>query len=668
MSIHDFLRDAVILLAASTAAVLACHKLRTPAVVGFLLTGMLIGPAGLALIPEVERVTLFAEIGVVFLLFTIGLEFSLERLKEIRRFFLVGGSLQSFLTIGAAAGIAIAAGMRPAPSIFLGFLLALSSTAIVLKLYADRRELDAPQGKLLIGVLLFQDFLIVPMIVLTPVLAGRVEASLQSVLLRFLISLAVVAGVFVLARYLMPKLLHLIVRTQVREVLVLGALLICLGMAWFTESLRFSLALGAFLAGIIISESEYSHQIVAEVVPFRDVFNSIFFISIGMLLDLGFAAERAGLIAGLALLIVGVKALAAAGAGAALGLSSRVALIGGLSLAQIGEFSFVLLQVGQQNGVLPTPFFQTFIAASVLTMMATPLLVAAAPWLAERIPRLRLAGLGQAASSELRDHVVIVGYGVNGRNLSRVLREASIPYRVIELNPELGRTARLSGEPLLYGDATRREILEHAGIRTARVVVFAISDLIAVRRSIRLARELHPGINIVVRTRAVAEIEGLQGCGANEVIAEEFETSIEIFTRVLRQYHVPSNIIRAQTRALRGEDYQMLRVPARDRQLSESLLRILAQGITDVYMLSPAHLRRAGDSIRALALRERTGATVIAVVRGQKSHTNPPPDLELQDGDCLVLVGSHGEIERAFDFLDHAAAEGEARPSLAEPA
>jgi CPA2 family monovalent cation:H+ antiporter-2 len=653
VTVHEFLRDAVVILAASTLVVLVSHKIRVPSVVGFLLTGVLIGPSGLGWIGEVERVEVFAEIGVVFLLFSIGLEFSLERLQEIRRIFFAGGSLQSVLTLAAGAAIALAAGFTPPRALFAGFLLVLSSTAIVLKLYADRRELDAPQGKLAIGILLFQDFLIVPMIVLTPVLAGAVEASAGQVALRFLLSLAVIGGVFLLARYLMPRLLHQIVRTQVREILVLGALVICLGMAWFTESLGFSLALGAFLAGIIISESEYSHQVVAEVVPFRDVFNSVFFISIGMLLDLRFAASHALAIGGLALLILVVKALATAGAVALLSFPARTVTIAALSLAQIGEFSFVLLRVGQQHGMLPQELYQAFIAAAVLTMMLTPLLVALAPDLADRLPWAGPRGGGGDAVKEAvrRDHVIIVGFGVNGRNLARVLREASLRYVVIELNAETVRLARREGEPILFGDSTRREILEHAGIETARVVVFGISDLVAVRRSIRLARQLNPGVHILVRTRAVSEIEDLRARGADEVIAAEFETSIEIFTRVLRRLHIPGNIIRAQTRALRGEDYRMLRAPSREGPISDALIRALAAGITDIYQLGPESVG-AGASLRELALRKQTGATVIAVVRDQQVFTNPVPDLRLETGDCLVMVGSHMEIEQAFEYLD----------------
>jgi CPA2 family monovalent cation:H+ antiporter-2 len=451
----------------------------------------------------------------------------------------------------------------------------------------------------------------------------------------------------------MPRLLHLMERTRIREVLVLGALAVCLGMAMLTEALEFSLALGAFIAGIIISESEYSHQVVAEVTPFRDVFNSLFFISIGMLLELPFALSHPGPVLGLAGMILAVKAIAGGAAAAILGFPRRIVIIVALALAQIGEFSFVLLRVGQSQGLLDRDLYQTLIAASILTMAATPLLIGLAPRLGAA-----LGNWGKTASEEpegvparkLRRHVIVVGFGVNGRNLSRVLQAASIPYVIVELDADAVQHGLADKKPMLYGDATRREILEHAGIETAEVVVFAISDLEAVRRAIRLARELNPDVLIIVRTRLVGEIEELHRSGANEVIAEEFETSIEIFTRVLEHYHIPRNVIRAETRALRGEGYRMLRSPAQTK-LPQSFLDLLAAGTTEVFRLDEEH-QAVGQSLRELDVRHRTGATIIAVVRGERPWPNPDPDMRLEAGDHLVLVGSHAEIEKAFDLLE----------------
>ena len=650
--IAHVLAQAVTLLGASVLVLLASHRLRLPPVIGLLLTGMLIGPYGLGLLGEVEAVEISAEIGVIFLLFAIGLEFSLERLREIRRPFFVGGPVQAVATTAVTALLAMAFGAQPARAIFFGFLVTLSSTAVVLKLYAERQELDAPQGKLVLGVLLFQDFLIVPMIVLAPVLAGRVEASAGAIGLRFGGGVLAVGTVFLVARYLMPRLLYRLVRTRIRELFVLGALAVCLGAAWLTETLGFSLALGAFLAGIVVAESEYSHQVVAEVAPFRDVFTSVFFISIGMLLDLRFAVTHLPLILGVTGAVLLIKTLTGAAAARVLGMPARIVAVAALALAQMGEFSFVLLNVGREQGLVDPSEYQTAIAMAVLTLVLTPLAVSVAPRVGERLP----AWLGAlpkpaAARRELERHVIVVGFGLNGRTLARVLREAGIHYVVVELNPDAVEEGMAAGEPMIFGDSTRQEILEHAGIAKAQVVVLAISDIVAMRSSIVLARRLAPDVHILVRTRTVAQIEELRRCGADEVVAEEFETAIEIFTRVLEEYHVPRNVIRAQTRILRGEGYWMLRSERMSGEVSEALLQALAIGTTDTYQLEPGSAA-AGRTLRELDLRAVSGATVIAVVRNGQALPNPDPELRLETGDTLVLVGSHAEMESAFGLLD----------------
>ena len=652
---HAVLLPALVILGAAVFVLLLSSRVRLPPVVGLLLTGVLIGPSGLGLVRESDAVEVFAEIGVVFLLFAVGLEFSLERLREIRRAFALGGALQTTLTTLAVGGIALAAGERPSRALFFGFLVALSSTAVVLKLYADRHETESPQGKAVIGILLFQDFLIVPMIVLTPVLAGAVKASPGAIALRFATGVVIVGVVFLVARYLMPRLLYHLVRTRIREVFVLGALLVCLGMAYFTESLGFSLALGGFLAGIVISESEYSHQVVAEVAPFRDVFTSVFFVSIGMLVDTAFALRHLPAILGLTAAVVVVKALTAGLAARALLFPARTVAVVALGLAQIGEFSFVLLGVGRAQGIVAAAEYQTVIAVAVLSLLLAPALVAVAPWLGERAPRWLGAGGRQAAAPappprRSGRHVVIVGFGLNGQTLARVLREAHVSYTAVELNGDSVRRALAAGEPIVFGDSTRQEILEAAGIREAQVVVFAISDLVAVRRSIPLARRLNPDIHILVRTRALSHIEELRRCGADEIVAEEFETAIEVFTRVLERFHVPRNVVRAQTRLLRGEGYRMLRSPHLRGEVSEALLDALAAGTTEACRLEPGSAA-VGRSLRDLDLRKATGVTVIAVVRDGKPTPNPPPQLRLEQGDTLVLVGSHAEIDAALEVL-----------------
>ena len=653
METTEFLSEAVVVLAAAVAVVLLSARLRIPPVVGFLISGILIGPSGLALVAETERVEVFAEIGVALLLFVIGLQLSSAEMRTLGRSFLIGGSLQWALTTGLTMGIVIAFGLPLAHALFIGFVVSLSSTAVVLKEYHERREIETPQGRVVLGVLLLQDLMIVPMIALTPILAGSIEASASGLALRFGGGLAAVALVFLVGRVLIRQLTRIIAGTRIRELFVLGALTTCLAMAWFTARLEFSLALGAFLAGVLVAETDYSHQVIADIGPFRDLFASIFFVSIGMLVDLPFALARLSLLVGLALLLAFGKALLAVAALKLAGFTIRIALVCGIGLAQIGEFSFVLMEVGRANGLLQEERFQVLLAAAVLTVALTPILVRIAPAVGNRVAALaRRPGLDEVSTGDqaISSHVIVIGYGMNGSLLARILGKTRIPHLVVELDPDAARRARGDGVPVLFGDAARKEILERAGVEKAKIIVFAISDFSTVSRSLKAARELSPNVEILVRTHKFKEIDDLRQAGADQVVAEEFESAIEIFTRVLTAYHIPRNVIRAETRALRGEAYQMLRNAPLGQAL-EAVLEALEAGTTDIYRIA-SDGRAASRTLRDLDLRRQTGTSVIAVVRGEQPHPNPSADLRLEAGDCLVLVGSHEEIDRAFQFLD----------------
>lgn len=655
MGTEEFLREAVTILAVAVGVVVASARLHVPPVVGFLLSGIVIGPSGLALVPETGQVEVFAEIGVVLLLFTIGMQINLSEIKGLGRSFLVGGSLQWVVTTGLTFWIVRSLGVPLANALFIGFVVSLSSTAVVLREYQERRETTTPQGRIVLGVLLFQDLLIVPMIAVTPMLAGAIDASATGLLARFGGALLAVALVFILGRAMMPRIARVIVGTRIRELLILATLTLCLAMAWFTAHLHFSLALGAFLAGLLIAETEYSYQVIADVGPFRDLFASIFFVSIGMLVDLPFALANLPQLAGLTLALVLAKVVTAVAALKLAGFTNRIAVVCGVGLSQIGEFSFVLMEVGRDYGLLQGGRFQTLLIAAVLTVALTPLLIRVAPALGHGAAALsgeRRVDDRNEDRGELSGHVVVVGYGMSGRLLTRVLGETQIPFMVIELDPDTVRAGRRAGIPILYGDAAQRQILQQAGVENAKIVVFQISDFAAVMRSLRTVRELSPGVEILIRTRKFTEIDALRRVGADGVVAEEFESAIEVFTRVLSAYHVPRNVIRAETRVLRGESYKMLR-SAPLEPISEAVLDALAAGTTDTYQVSTTS-RAAGRSLQDLDLRRRIGATVIAAVRGEESFPNPPPDLILEPGDYIVLVGSHEEIDRAFVFLDEA--------------
>ena len=460
----DFLPDILILFALAVAVVLLFHKLRLPSIVGFLVTGVIAGPHGLALIGDVHRVEALAEIGVVLLLFTVGLEFSINQLVRLRSFLLSAGALQVGLTIAVAAALIRLLGLAWPVAVFGGMLLSLSSTAIVLRLLSDEGEIDAPSSQATLGILVFQDLCIVPMMLLLPVLGGE-TAGIGALARDLALAAAFIALAFVISRFLLPRLLQAVVATRKREVFILTVFLFCLAAAWASSLIGLSLALGAFIAGLVVSESPYAHQALSEVLPLREVFNSLFFISIGMLFDVRFVATEPLYIAGLILAAILLKITITGGVTILVGLPPRIAIVAAFTLAQVGEFSFVLGEAGRQHHLLAAPWDQRFIAASVGTMALTPLLIAIAPSAAAFIERILPArwragrsgpGVIPAARPPHEGHVIIIGYGLNGRNLARVLEREQIPYVVVEMNPQTVRAERARGRPIIYGGCHAR--------------------------------------------------------------------------------------------------------------------------------------------------------------------------------------------------------------------
>ncbi|HXV83699.1 MAG TPA: cation:proton antiporter, partial [Candidatus Binatia bacterium] len=483
MSDPNFLGELLIVLMATIAIVFVFQKLRLPTIVGFLLAGVIIGPHGFQLIQSVDQVEILAEIGVVLLLFTIGIEFSLETILSVQRRVVWVGLLQVVLTTLVVLAVAVFLGAAVNVGIFFGFLVSLSSTAIVLRIYHDRGEIDSLQGRLASGLLLFQDLCVVPMMLLLPVLAGSGQDSILSIVWVIAKSLITLVVIVWTARRLLPRLLHQVVLLRNREIFVLFVVLVCFGIAWLTSEAGLSLALGALVAGLVISESELSHQIVADILPLRDCFSGIFFISVGMLLNLGLLSQDFRIALLELLLMIGIKSLVLFAVFWWFYRSIRLGVVLGLGLAQIGEFSFVLAKAGIDYKLLSPADGQMFLAASILSMVATPFLIQwAHGWAFGFEGLLKNVGLSHPTSGAASEpkagegHVIIVGYGLNGQNLARVLREVGIPYRVLEMDPDLVRSAKSAREPIFFGDGTRPEILAQAGIDNARVLVIAISD------------------------------------------------------------------------------------------------------------------------------------------------------------------------------------------------
>ncbi len=650
----EILSDLLLLISLGVVIVILFHRLRIPPIVGFLLTGVISGPHGLGLVSDVHEVEVLAELGVVLLLFTVGIEFSLEKLLRLRLLLLVGGGVQVGLTTAVGAFLAHAAGIAWPKAVFLGMLLALSSTAIVIRLLAERGEVDTLYGRASVAILIFQDLCVVPMVLLVPFLAGGND-SYGPVAFVALKALAFVAAAVLAARYVVPSVFRLAVSTRRRDVFVLTVVLLCLGAAWFSALAGLSLALGAFIAGLVLSESEYGVQALGEALPFREVFNSIFFISVGLLLDVRTVLNYPLWVLGSVTAIVVLKGALAGAAALVLGYSVRVAAATGLALSQIGEFSFVLSREGIDAGLLARPFEQIFLASAVFTMAITPFLHYSARraltltgrlarW---KFPLSRIDAAPQGEGGPRGDHVVIVGYGMNGRNLSRVLTSVGIPFTVVETNPFTVKKEREAGVPIVYGDASTAETLHLAGVERAKVLVAAISDAAATRRVVDLARRLNPRLYLIARTRYVEEVRAILALGAQEVIPEEFETSVEIFARVLSRYLVPRDRIERCVREVRQGAYEMLRSPASVSGAVGDVRHYFRDISFEVYRVEegcPVAGRSLGDTM----MRTVTGATLVALQRAA-GEVRPNPDVSerFSPGDLAVVLGSPAQLVSA---------------------
>ena len=655
---YEILQSLEMIFIASAAVILLLYKLKIPSLIGFIVAGIIIGPNGIGLIKDVHFIQILAEIGVILLLFTIGIEFSLTKLVKIKKAVLGGGGAQVILTIAASAAMTYIAIRDVNTSIFFGFLYALSSTAIVLKLLTERGEIDSPHGHTMVGILIFQDLCIVPLMLLIPVLSGDVIDALD-VAMKMGKAALIIIIVLLSSRWIVPALLHQVVRTRSRELFLTTIILLCLGIALLTSRFGLSLALGAFLAGLIISESEYSHQAISDILPFKDSFMGLFFVSIGMLMNTEFLVANSVGIAQVVMLIFGLKIITGTASALFIGNSLRSSVMTGLGLAQIGEFSFVLAIAGKAVGLISDEFYQIFLSSSVVTMIMTPFIVKAAPavsgWIAaqpvlKKFVRKDKVLAGEGSPRKKHDHVIIVGFGLNGRNLAKVLREAEIPYFVLEMNSETVREMKKEGEPIYYGDGTSMEILHKMSVEKARLLVVAISDPVSTRRIVSIARQASPDLYIIVRTRYYIEIDDLKSLGADEVIPEEFETSIEIFSRVLYRYSFPRNAILDMVDKVRSNSYTALRgVELPRRHLFEKYEWLPEIEIDGYRIPEDSHLN--DKTIKELQIRKKTGVTIIAVRRGKTVHTNPEPEFRLKTEDFLLFTGDRESMNNALNYL-----------------
>lgn len=673
---HVPLLDELAIVAALAVAVtVILSRFQLPTVAGLLASGALLGPYGLHLSDSVEAIEILAEVGVVLLLFSIGLEFSLTRLRTIFRQVALGGIIQVTLTATVAIGVAQALGQPMGRSVFYGFVFALSSTAIVLRALSERRELEAPHGQFIVGTLIFQDLCVVPMVLIVPLLSGQGPVGDAAVEISFALgkAAAVVFGMVLFSRLAVPRILDWVDASRSREVFLLAILGVCIGTAWLTSLAGLSLALGAFLGGMVVADTEYGHRAMGDILPLRHAFVSIFFVSLGMLFDLSIALDQPVLVLGLLTGFLLVKGLLATLAALAMRFPARVAWLAGVGLAQFGEFGFVLTRIAEQSGVIEEQAVGPLLAAGILSMFLTPLLVRVAPHITagekllgplERLIGVR--GIDQIGDrdKQLSGHVLIVGYGVAGTLAARSLQAADVKFVALEMNVENVRRGRSRGVPVYYGDATSEEALDHAHLRDARLVVLLINDHQAAARVVDTIRRAAPEVPVLARTRFLYERDDFLALGAKDVVAEEAEGAIEIISRMLRMIEVPRNVIDELIRDARSGSQKSDRKPTvpRPRLAEVSALSDLKIEAALVREKSPL----IGASPSGLRLRSVTGALVVGVRRDESLLENPDPHIPFEQGDVVYLVGT-GQALRAALGLFNQAPESNRIPAVRAP-
>ena len=643
------LAPVVLVLLAAVLVVTLCRSLKVPPMLGYLVVGFIAGPAMMKLVPDGADTRFLGEIGIVFLMFSIGLEFSLPKLRAMRHLVFGVGLAQVVVTMLLVAGLVVGLTGQPLTGLAVAGALAMSSTAIVSKLLTERLELPQPHGQLAIGVLLFQDLAVVPLLILLPAFAGDTSSLWADLGLALLKIVLVMTLLLVFGQRLMRPWFHLVARQRSGELFMINVLLVTLGVAYLTELSGLSLALGAFVAGMLISETEYRYQVEEDIKPFRDILLGFFFITVGMRLDLSVLGERLGEVLLMGALLVPVKLALVFGIARLMGHKPNVAMRGALALAQGGEFGFVLLALSGNLGLLDRGTEQAAIAAILLSMLVAPFLILHGEAITRRLIKqdwmMQALDLHQmmVESMSKSDHVLICGYGRSGQALARLLEAESIPFFALDMDPERVGEAGEAGDPVVFGDAGKREVLVAAGLMRAKAVVITFADTHAALRILDVVHAARPGLPVIVRTVDDSDIETLRQAGAEEVVAELMEGSLMLASQALMVVGVPLNRILRRIRAVREERYDLFRGFFRgsgDESLDESsvprLLSVLVcQGAAAI-----------GQPLGALEL-TRLGVEIKALRRQNIRRHDVDEALELAEGDVLVLLGTPEQLALA---------------------
>jgi len=646
------LSGVLILLAVTVALVVVFRYLRLPQIFAYLCAGMLVGPHGLGWIPDTAEARYLAEFGLVFLMFTIGLEFSLAKLVTMRRAVLGLGGAQVVITCLLVTGVAHAIGVPLGGAIVIGGMVAMSSTAIVMKLLIEQLEQNSRHGRDAFGVLLFQDLIVVPFLILIPTLGGKADLSVWSATGGVTLKTALVLALnFVIARRLVRPILTEIAAARQRELFMLTVLLLTLAAAWTTHAVGLSYALGAFLAGMVLGDTEYRHQVEGDIAPFRDVLLGLFFITVGMLVDLSILLRYAPWVLLMTASIIVFKTLLITGIGRLFGIETGVALRTGLVLAQAGEFGFALLVQARQYDLLAGEPAQIVFASTILSMLAAPIIVRYNGSITKRLVpgyvRVRESNLDAIREEARRNrgHVIICGYGRSGQNLAWMLEQESIPSLALDLDPARVRDARDAGKPVVYGDADRRDVLEAAGLHRAAALAISFNSVASALRILEITRHVRPDMPVIVRTMDDVDLDRLKQAGATEIVPESLEGSLMMGSHLLLLLGVPMSRVINHVRTVRGDRYRMLRGFFHgEYENGEAATEAYRERLHAVTL--PARAAAVDRRLADLHL-EDLGVSVSAVRRGGIRGPQPSPDTTLQVGDVLVLFGAPEALEQA---------------------
>jgi CPA2 family monovalent cation:H+ antiporter-2 len=670
----ELIMSVVVVLACAIAVLFIGRRLRMPFIIGYFVTGIIVGPACLGIVTE-EQVSLLAELGIILLMFTIGLEMSLKSLLSMKKIVLIGGMLQLVTTIASVWAIMMVVGFESNVALFIGFLVAPSSTAVVMNLYQSGGEIDTQHGKIALGLLIFQDLSIIPMMLMIPILAGNSEMDLVSELITLGAGMAVLVIVLTAAIFLVPRFLTRVALTRSKELFIISIVAICFGIAWLMSLNGISLALGAFLAGIAISESDYSHEVIGQILPFRDLLTSFFFVSIGMMLNLVYVWEHLVLIITVAIFLLFGKTIINFVSVKAIDIASGVALLSAIALSQIGEFSLILGSTGCNTGIITQDIYQIFLAITIMTMAVTPLAINASPIFVKKLIKPKIPrGNTLDDDTGLRniqpeDHMIVVGYGLAGQYVEKALKRVDLPYIILELNAETVNREKRRGEWIVYGDATRDSILEYAGITKARTIIITIPDMEAIKGVISTARRMNPRVTIITRSRFISEIEDLYRLGADEVIVDERETAIQIFQRILANEQLPQQDVDQYVKQIRNELYDQY-IDAKMTPSTQEIeknkwfkaIRLKAKSIDDKIAMNHSSVEQihvckkckvVGRRLSEIHLRANYGVSVIAVRRREGGDTVVAPDgnTVLEEGDIAVVIGERAAITEIYSLF-----------------